>query len=156
MTGSIYLVTLFILFVIGIYVFFKREWPEFFSTKMFGFYLFVIGFLTLMHWEFVSLNSGNTSMIFKETINQLIKGFNGIMSSGGISSDITVGGGIIGGVFALLFSKLFSITGMKIVTITLIVVGICMFTGFSIVDFLHDRFVYVHEEIHKKKEKENE
>ena len=151
LTGSIYLVTLFILFVIGIYVFFKREWPEFFSTKMFGFYLFVIGFLTLMHWEFVSLNSGNTSMIFKETINQLIKGFNILMSSGGISSDITVGGGIIGGVFALLFSKLFSITGMKIVTITLIVVGICMFTGFSIVDFLHDRFVYVNEEIHKKK-----
>ena len=151
LTGSIYLVTLFILFVIGIYVFFKREWPEFFSTKMFGFYLFVIGFLTLMHWEFVSLNSGNTSMIFKETINQLIKGFNVLMSSGGISSDITVGGGIIGGVFALLFSKLFSITGMKIVTITLIVVGICMFTGFSIVDFLHDRFVYVNEEIHKKK-----
>ena len=99
LTGSIYLVTLFILFVIGIYVFFKREWPEFFSTKMFGFYLFVIGFLTLMHWEFVSLNSGNTSMIFKETINQLIKGFNVLMSSGGISSDITVGGGIIGGVF---------------------------------------------------------
>lgn len=156
LTGSIYLVTLFILFVIGIYVFFKREWPEFFSTKMFGFYLFVIGFLTLMHWEFVSLNSGNTSMIFKETINQLIKGFNVLMSSGGISSDITVGGGIIGGVFALLFSKLFSITGMKIVTITLIVVGICMFTGFSIVDFLHDRFVYVNEEIHKKKENNDE
>lgn len=156
LTGSIYLVTLFILFIIGIYVFFKREWPEFFSTKMFGFYLFVIGFLTLMHWEFVSLNSGNTSMIFKETINQLIKGFNGIMSSGSISSDITVGGGIIGGVFALLFSKLFSIAGMKIVTITLIVVGLCMFTGFSIVDFLHDRFVYVHEEIHKKKDNNDE
>ena len=156
LTGSIYLVTLFMLFVIGIYVFFKREWPEFFSTKMFGLYLFVIGFLTLMHWEFVSLNSGNTSMIFKETINQLIKGFNVLMSSGGISSDITVGGGVIGGVFALLFSKLFSITGMKIVTITLIVVGICMFTGFSIVDFLHDRFVYVNEELHKKKEKNDE
>jgi len=156
LTGSIYLVTLFMLFVIGIYVFFKREWPEFFSTKMFGLYLFVIGFLTLMHWEFVSLNSGNTSMIFKETINQLIKGFNVLMSSGGISSDITVGGGVIGGVFALLFSKLFSITGMKIVTITLIVVGICMFTGFSIVDFLHDRFVYVNEELHKKKENNDE
>ena len=156
LTGSIYLVTLFMLFVIGIYVFFKREWPEFFSTKMFGLYLFVIGFLTLMHWEFVSLNSGNTSMIFKETINQLIKGFNGIMSLGDISSDITVGGGIIGGVFALLFSKLFSITGMKIVTITLIVVGLSMFTGFSIVDFLHDRFVYVHDEIQKKKEDNND
>ena len=50
LTGSIYLVTLFMLFVIGIYVFFKREWPELFSTKMFGLYLFVIGFLTLMHW----------------------------------------------------------------------------------------------------------
>jgi len=151
LTGSIYLVTLFLLLLIGIYIFFKREWPEFFSTKMFGFYLFVIGFLTLMHWEFVSLNTGNSSMIFKETINQLIKAFNGIMTSGNFSSDVSVGGGIIGGAFALLLFKLFSITGMKIVTITLIIVGICMFTGFSIVDFLHDRFVYVHEEIQKKK-----
>ena len=155
LTGSVYLVTLLLLFIIGIYAFLKREWPEFFSTKLFGFYLFVIGMLTFMHWDFVSLNNGNSTQIFRETMNQLGKGFNTIMATGTIGEQASVGGGIIGGVFAIIFSKLFSYTGMQIVTITLIVVGVCMFTGFSIVDFLKDRFTYVKEN-HKRLDKDEE
>ena len=97
-TGSIYMVLLLILFIIGVYAFIKREWPEFFSTKMLGFYLFAIGILTFMHWEFVSENLGNSNLIFRETINQLVKGFNSIMSTGSVTTDIAVGGGIIGGI----------------------------------------------------------
>ena len=70
-SGSVYMVFLVVLFLIGIYSFWKREWPEFLSTKMLGFYLFVIGILTFMHWEFVLLNDGNSSLIFKETVNEL-------------------------------------------------------------------------------------
>ena len=62
-TGSIYMVLLLILFIIGIYGFIKREWPEFFSTKMLGLYLFAIGVLTFMHWSFVTENLNNTSLI---------------------------------------------------------------------------------------------
>ena len=57
LTGSAYYVFLLILFIIGVYTFIKREWPDFFSTKMFGFYLFAIGILTRMHWNFVELNN---------------------------------------------------------------------------------------------------
>ena len=164
LTGSLYMVFLFVLFLTGIYAFIKREWPDFFSTKMFGIYLLVIGVLTLMHWNFVTLNNENTSLIFQSTIEQLTKAFNSIMQTGVLNESIPVGGGIIGGVFALLFSKLFSYTGMQIVSITLIVVGICMFTGFSIVDFMKNRIVVVKEkrtknieehedEIHKNKVK---
>lgn len=157
LTGSVYLVFLFLLFIIGIYAFIKREWPEFFSTKMFGFYLFTIGILTFMHWDFVSLNNGNSSIIFKETIDQLIQGFNSIMATGDIGESISVGGGIIGGVFSLVFAKLFSYTGMEIVTITFIIVGICMFTGFSIVDFVKDKVTFVKENHrHEKEAKDNE
>ena len=41
-----------------------------------------------------------------------------------------VGGGIIGGVFAILFDKLFSFTGMEIVSCVMIGLGILLFTGF--------------------------
>ncbi len=156
LTGSVYMVFLLLVFIIGIYAFIKREWPEFFSTKLFGFYLFVIGMLTFMHWDFVSLNGGNSTVIYKETMNQLLKGFNTIMATGTIGETASVGGGIIGGVFAILFSKLFSYTGMQIVTVTFIIVGVCMFTGFSIVDFIRDRVTYVKENYKGTKEDDNE
>ena len=152
-SGSAYMVFLFLIFIIGAYALIKNEWPEFFSTKMFGFYLLVIGILTFMHWDFVSLNNNNSSLIFKETINSLTKAFNTLMATGSIGENASVGGGLIGGVFSLTFAKLFSYTGMQIVTITFIVVGVCMFTGFSIVDFIKDRFEYVKEH---KPEKDDE
>ena len=142
-SGSVYMVFLVLLFIVGIYSFWKRDWPEFFSTKMLGFYLFVIGILTFMHWEFVSLNDGNTSMIFKETLNELVKGFNSLMATGTIGETAAVGGGLIGGVFSMLFTMCFAYRGMQIVTISLIIVGLSMFTGFSIVDFLKNRVEYV-------------
>ena len=159
LTGSLYFVTLGVLLLIGIYVLFKREWPEIFSTKMFGMYLFVIGLLTLMHWEFVILNNGNSNIIWQETIKKLVEGFNNIMSTGVVGENISVGGGIIGGVFALIFANLFSILGMKIITITFMVIGICMFTGFSIGEFVHDRVELAKLGMHhegKKKDKDDE
>lgn len=139
LTGSIYMVFLLLLFIVGIYAFLKREWPEFFTTKMLGIYIFTIGILTFMHWDFISLNNGNSSLVFRETIDQLVKGFNALMTTGTISDLVSVGGGLIGGVFALIFSKLFSYMGMQIVTVTLIVIGVCMFTGFSIGEFIKNR-----------------
>jgi len=156
LTGSLYFVTLGVLLIIGIYVLFKREWPELFSTKMFGIYLFVIGLLTLMHWEFVTLNNGNSNVIWQETIKKLVEGFNNVMSTGVVGENISVGGGFIGGVFALLFEKLFSILGMKIITITFMVIGICMFTGFSIGEFVHDRLELAKLGMHHDNKKKGE
>ena len=155
-TGSGYIVFLFLIFIIGAYALIKNEWPEFFSTKMFGFYLLVIGILTFMHWEFVSLNDNNSSLIFKETMNKLVEAFNTLMATGNIGENASVGGGLIGGVFALLFAKAFSYTGMQIVTIALIIVGVCMFTGFSIVDFIRDKVEFVKEHKPEKDEDDDE
>ena len=143
LTGSIYMVFLVILLILGIYVFIKGQWPEFFSTKFLGFYLFVIGLLSFMHWEFVELNNGNISVIFRETVNELTKGFNMIMKTGSIGESISVGGGIIGWIFASIFSAMFSTTGMKIISITFLVVGIILFTGFSIKDFIKNTMTEV-------------
>ncbi len=152
LTGSAYMLFLILMLILGIYAFIKKEWPDFFTTKMLGLYLFIIGLLTFMHWDFISQNDGNASLIFRETLDCLVKGFNSIMATGTVSDMVSVGGGIIGGVFALIFSKLFSLLGMKIATILFIVVGLCMFTGFSISEFLSEKVTLAKN--HKKENKQ--
>ena len=152
-SGSAYMITLILLLIVGIYTFFKGEWPEFLSTKFLGFYMLAIGLLSFMHWDFISQNDGNSSLIFRETLNELSKGFNSIMQTGSISESISVGGGFIGGIFALLFSKLFSILGMKIVSVAFVVIGLCLFTGFSISEFVTNRLSTV-KEIKERKSKD--
>ena len=138
--GSLYMVFIVALLVVGGYLIVKREWPDFFTTKLIGTYIFTLGLLVLMHCEFVANNDGNMMLIFKETVNQLVSGFNSIMKTGNLSDIFGVGGGIIGGVFAIVFDKLFSYTGMKIVAITLIALGFSLFIGFSLFDLLKEKW----------------
>lgn len=138
--GSLYMVFIVALLVVGGYLIVKREWPDFFTTKLIGTYIFTLGLLVLMHCEFVVNNDGNMMLIFKETVNQLVSGFNSIMKTGNLSDIFGVGGGIIGGVFAIVFDKLFSYTGMKIVAITLIALGFSLFIGFSLFDLLKEKW----------------
>ena len=140
LVGSIYMVLLIVLLLLGGYLVVKRNFPDFLTSKLMGIYIFVLGFLILMHREFVIQNDGNILVIFKETINQLVSAFNSIMKTGTLSSIFSVGGGIIGGVFAILFDKLFSYTGMQIVAWTLIIVGFSLFIGFSLFDTVKEKW----------------
>ncbi len=152
LVGSIYMVLLVVLILVGLYVVINREMPDFFATKLLGIYIFLLGVLVLMHKEFVVQNDGNAMLIFKETMNQLTAAFHGIMNTGTIDDIFVVGGGIIGGVFALLFDKLFSFVGMEIVSFVLIGLGVLLFTGFSILDYLKERVDSSKEKIRTKKE----
>ena len=154
LVGSLYNVFLVVLFIVGGYLILKREWPDFFSTKLIGLYIFVLGFLIMAHQSFVLQNDGNMILIFRETINQLVSGFNSIMNNGSLEDWFAVGGGIIGGCFAILFDKLFSYTGMQIVSIVLMISGICLFTGFSIIDFIKEKYETQKERIKNKPKKE--
>ena len=136
LVGSLYIPLLVVLFIIGGYLIIKRNWPDFFTTKLIGTYIAVLGLLILMHKEFIIQNDGNMVTIFQETINQLVASFNSIMNSGSISDVFAVGGGIIGGVFAIIFDKLFSVVGMEIVAFVMVFLGILLFTGFSILDIM--------------------
>ena len=156
LVGSLYIVFLLVLFIIGLYLLVKREWPDFFSTKLIGLYVFVLGFLIIMHREFVVENDGNMMVIFKETINQLVLGFHNIMDKGNLGDLLAVGGGIIGGCFAIIFDKLFSYTGMQIVSWVLMIAGICLFTGFSIFDFIRNGYEKGKEISKERKERKQE
>lgn len=137
--GSISMVFLLAILIIGGYLVIERKYPDFFTTKLLGIYIFVLGSLILMHKEFVVNNDGNMMLIFKETINQLVTAFHNIMDSGTLSDLFSVGGGIIGGVFAIIFDKLFSYTGMQIVAWTLVGLGFFLFSGFALLDTVKEK-----------------
>ena len=137
LVGSIYMVLLIALLVVGGILLIKREWPDFFSSKLLGIYLFVLGLLVVMHNEFIAANQLNLMIAFQDTMSELTTGFHQIMN--GQALDIAAGGGIIGASFGVLFAKLFSFTGMSIVAIVLMIAGILVFTGFSVVDFIRDK-----------------
>ena len=153
--GSLYNVFLVVLFIVGGYLLLKREWPDFFSTKLVGVYIFVLGLLIMMHREFILENNGNIALIFKETIDQLVMSFNSIMNTGTLENWLAVGGGLIGGVLAALFVKLFSYQVMQIVSWVFMIAGVCLFTSFSIIDFIKNSIEKSKEiKIHKKEAKE--
>ena len=137
--GSIYMLFLASILIIGAYLVVKRQWPDFFTTKLIGIYVFTLGLLILMHQGFIEKES-NMMNIFKETINELVASFNSVMNTGELTDFTAVGGGIIGGVFAILFDALFSYTGMQIVSWTLIGLGFLLFVGFSLFDTLKEKY----------------
>ena len=154
LVGVFYNILLVLLIVLGGYLIIKREWPNFFTTKMLGFYLFMIGILALMHEDYISANNYNGIKVFQETVDQLTVAFSTIMNSNA-SIDV-IGGGIIGCTFGVLFTSLFSYNGMKIVSWTLCIAGVSLFTGFSIADFVKNTSMKAKEMLPKKEKKEKE
>ena len=106
----------------------------------------------MMHREFVLENDGNAMLVFKETINQLVAGFNGIMNNGLLEDWFAVGGGLIGGVFSIILVKLVSYTGMQIVAWVLMIAGLSMFTGFSIIEKVQEKVTAQKEKLAQKRE----
>ncbi len=140
LVGTGYGIFLLALFIVGCYLVVKRQWPDFLTTKLIGVYILVLGLLIIMHREYVHENDGNMALIFQETMNELIAGFNSIMHTGTVDDLFSVGGGVIGGGLSIVFDKLFSYTGMNIVAWVMVALGVVLFTGFSIVDFVRDGY----------------
>lgn len=153
LVGVLYNPLLVALLILGAYLIINREWPNLFTTKMLGIYLLLIGLLVLMHENFILQNDSNAIKVFSETTNQLINSFSDIMKG---ARPNAIGGGIIGCTFGVLFMLLFSYRGMQIIAWTLIVIGFCLFTGFSIVDFIKDKAKKAKEKFPRKEKNSTE
>lgn len=125
LVGTWYNVLLVLIMIIGLYMIIKRKKPDFFTSKLVGFYIFVIGILILSHLPYVIDGKLQGLEIINETVNRFMTA---------ASSRVNLGGGIIGSAFSALFVSLFEINGTRIVTWSLIVCGVIMFTGVSIYD----------------------
>lgn len=126
--GVAYNILLAVLFIIGIYMIIKRDYPIFFSSKLVGLYTIIISLLIFCHLDYIKQLDVKDMQIFSETLDNLMGFANGV-------SQIQ-GGGMIGALFAWINVMLFTIDGTRVVCIALIIFGIVMFTGMSIYDML--------------------
>ena len=135
--GTWNIVFLAALFILGLYMIIKREKPSFFSSKVIGIYIILIGILVYSHLNYISFNNGDIMSTIKATTDDLLGNFNSIMDANKFNPS---GGGIIGCLFSILFNKLFDSSGTKIVSIVLIVTGVCLFTGVSVFDIIRNSY----------------
>ena len=77
--GSWDLVFLVACFLVGGYLLIKREWPKLLSSRMIGIYILFMGILVFSHLSYVSLNGGQSIVIFRETLNTLMNNFDFIV-----------------------------------------------------------------------------
>lgn len=116
------------LFIVGVYMIIKREKPNFFTSKLFGLYIIIIGILMMAHTNYLSGNNLKGFDVITETVTNFLDATTKVRSA--------QGGGIIGAIFSLISVNLVDLKGTTIVVWTMIVCGIVMFTGVSIWDFV--------------------
>ncbi len=129
--GGWYIIPLLAVGATGIYMIIKRENVDFFTSRLVGLYLLLIGILTLSHADYIKelAEKGITaSKIFTETINNLMASVK--------QMETIQGGGIIGAIFSVIGYKLLTLEGTNVVSIALIICGLVMFTGISIYDMI--------------------
>ncbi len=142
LVGPWYGILLLAVIAIGIYMIIKRDKPDFFTSRLIGLYVIIIGVLLLSHINYLEDTELKGWDIVTETINSF-------MSS---SKDLAnMGGGILGAFFSYIFVNLFAIKGTKIVIWVLLICGAVMFTGVSI----HDAIKWCMEHV-KSEPKEKE
>lgn len=149
LVGNIYIFLLAAILVLGVYLIIKRKAPDFSSLRWIGFYIILISFLVLLHMKYITINSQEGLKIITETFNNLLITFK---SSSAISNS---GGGIIGALFTFAFYGLFK-DGIKIVVITLIIIGIILLFNTSIIDLIRKIKVPKVKKEHKEKSTDEE
>lgn len=118
--GIWYFVLSIAIFVIGLYLLFKRAYPNFFSKRKVGFYIFFLGLLLFTHiqsFQMLPFDIKNID-VFKETWNQYTSYVNGT------GTYTLLGGGIIGAILLVVTKFLFSLAGAKMIAIFAILIGI--------------------------------
>ena len=122
---------------LGIYMLCKRKLPKFLSQRLIGLYVLIIVLLVASHFGFIA-NCKNAGDIFQTTIDQYMERVSTIGSNTALftSGDATIeiGGGIVGAIFAIVFSSLFGLTGSKIVCGILVIFGIILLFNITVAD----------------------
>ena len=157
LVGNLYFFLLLFVLVLGGYLIIYRKNINFFSSKMLGFYLLLIGILVFLHQNYV-LESVEVSKIFSATVDNIMSTVTRIMESkisvGVFDASLSnTGGGILGAIFSTLFYKLFEKDGTDIVVWVLLISGFMIFTGMSIFNIVRNIAEKTKDMIPEKEEK---
>ena len=141
--GSFDFIVLLIMLISGFYMLVKRENPKYFSSRMIGIYIFLVGLLSLAHLNYLDVNSTFFDTM-KNTIDEVIKCINTKVSFSG--------GGVIGAFFISIFYYLLGKMGSIIVISVLMLIGVILVSDLSISDAISK----IREKLKRKKEASNE
>ena len=141
--GSFDFIVLSILLVSGGYMLAKREKPKYFTSRMIGFYVFLLGLLPLAHLNYID-DGMNFFDTMKTTIDEILKCINTKVSYSG--------GGIIGAFFVYIFNFLLGRIGSIIVISVLMLIGILLISNISLTDSIS----WIREKFRRKGEYEQE
>ncbi len=153
--GCLYFIFLISLMILGVYIMLKKEYPDFFNTKLIGVYILLIGLLILLHMSYVKNGFSGFESTMKTTFSNLMPVFDIVDGASRTITFQNVGGGLIGGFFLSLFASLFDVAGVKIIYIVLISFGVIIITGISIADLIKKFLEGSKKMMPKHKEKEN-
>ena len=126
LSGPFDFIPLIAFIIIGMYMIVKRKKPNFFSARLVGLYIFLIGLFVWSHMGYINDKSLKGTQNITETVNNF---FSAIKDMG---TKANLGGGIIGAIFSYIFISLLDVNGTKIVFIMLMVCGFGLFSGISL------------------------
>ena len=135
--GSLYLVPLVLIIILGIYVIFNKKYPDFFSSKVLGITLAIVGVLMVLHTEYVK-TLPDSAEVLKETFNEVINVFSTVDGASREMAFRNIGGGMLGGLLVSASMGLFAFEGTRIIYWILIVSGALLFTGVSLVEIIRN------------------
>ncbi len=126
LAGTYWFIILIAILLVGIFMLFKRKKPNFFSTKLIGFYILLIALLAYNHLGFLEIETTPQNIMsatYDNYINRMntITSANALQSSG--TSTLVIGGGIIGAAFISLFYMIAGTIGSQIILIILALFG---------------------------------
>lgn len=123
--GSFDFIILIMLLVAGCYMIVKREKPKYFSPRLIGLYIFLIGLLALAHLNYIGDKPAFIETM-KETIDEFVKCINTKVNF--------AGGGLLGAFFISILYALLGRMGSIIIISVLMLVGVVLMANLSIGD----------------------
>ena len=124
LVGVAYFPMLIALLALGVLLIVKKADLKFISRTSIGVYLIIIAILTILHLEYVKINP--SAKLITDTFDKVMMAFKSV------DFIKSCGGGMLGALFAFVFNWAFSIDGILIVSITLIIIGIILMFNTSI------------------------
>lgn len=132
--GEWYIIGLIGLFILSIYLMWKRTIPFLFHTKLIGVYFVVGSILLFNHISLFQILSKNGQFESSSVIKKTFSLFKDELFH--TTSTVDLGGGMIGAVLYAVSYFLFSDLGAKIIAFLFIIIGFVLTTGRSIGDFI--------------------
>ncbi len=140
--GNFYWVFLGLLTLVGIYMLIKRTKPRYVTLRTIGGAMFIIGLLSLFHFNNLEGNTIESNMEY--AFDKFIPCVTG--------TGTLLGGGIIGALFASIFKVLLGDIGSIIVIAVIMFIGLILFSNFSLLDLMEN----ITSKVKTKREKDDD